>query len=723
MATITALLYGQQEIASAREKAEGTKVTISGRVTNGSELGEIRYLQDQSGGIAVYFSKMSSIQRGDSITVTGLLKDYYTLLEIDPVESVFLHSSDNPLPEPVTLTPSQFEDRYEGMLVRVDQVEFNTLGAFERNTYTFKSGGEDGQIYINSLDSPLIGVSIPTESISLIGVLGSYRGVYQLLPRDVNDLVSFSGIHMIGAPLMHSLSTSGFVVDWSTDQDGTTEAFYGFTPKLEKGVLNTLGETLSHSLQLSGLDASQLVYMQAFSVREGDTAKAKVDVFMTRSESGGEIKAFFNRSVDHSVSLGLMEAIYLNTGIDNKLIEYINQAEESIDFALYNINNNGISNITDALNRANSRGVTVRIVYDGSTSVLGLASLSASIGKIASPRDGYPDYGIMHNKFVVFDANSSKPDRPLVWTGSTNFTEGQIHTDPNNVITLQDQSLARAYAMEFNEMFGSEEALPDPSKARFGPDKLDNTPHQFIVNDKPVECYFSPSDGTHSQILRALETADESAFVATMLITKSDIGDLLAAKNREGVDVKVLLNNYDQYGEPIFNTLKTSLREDLRLKGEPGIMHHKYMIVDQGVAHSNPLLLTGSHNWSSSAQLRNDENTLIIFDQGVANAYYQEFVNRFAAGKLVVSNQARRSAGELVKVYPNPTEGQWLHISASSEIELKEITLLDLSGRQLRSLSEPSDTRIRVGDLQPGIYLLQISGTKGESILKKITIL
>ena len=52
------VVFGQQDIASARVRAEGSKVTVSGTATNGSELGVVRFIQDQSGGIAVYSSKM-----------------------------------------------------------------------------------------------------------------------------------------------------------------------------------------------------------------------------------------------------------------------------------------------------------------------------------------------------------------------------------------------------------------------------------------------------------------------------------------------------------------------------------------------------------------------------------------------------------------------------------------------------------------------------------------
>ena len=57
--------------------------------------------------------------------------------------------------------------------------------------------------------------------------------------------------------------------------------------------------------------------------------------------------------------------------------------------------------------------------------------------------------------------------------------------------------------------------------------------------------------------------------------------------------------------------------------------HHKYCIVDQAIASSDPTLITGSHNWSAAAENDNDENTIIYHDQNIANQYYQEFIERF----------------------------------------------------------------------------------------------
>ena len=716
-------LPAQQDIAGARSMSVGSMVTISGIVTNGDELGMIRYVQDHSAGIAVYSAEMSGVQRGDSVTLTGILKDYLSLLEVDPVSSVTVHSGGHQLPEPVWLTPGQFGESYESMLVRVDQATINASGTFQREAYVFTAAGESGQLYINDPYSPLIGSPIPSGPLLLTGLLGAYLGTHQLLPRDQNDLQGYRSIQMTEAPAISNITKSGFTLEWATDAEGSTEALVGLTPALELTPMKLSGTSTTHSLEIDGLNPSEFFYIQAFSVRDQDTAKAALKVVITVSESDGTFRILFNRPVDQSVSLGLMEAEYVPEELDDELIWYINHAEESIDLALYNLNNSGISDITAALNSAHNRGVVVRAVYDGDVNAPGMLDLDAEIGRIASPHANYPHYGIMHNKFVVIDAEAADPSRALVWTGSVNLSYKQIHTDPNNVIIIQDQSLARAYRLEFEEMFGSSGPTPDPELARFGPDKRDNTPHEFLIGGTRVECYFSPTDGTHHQILKAIGSADHSIHVASMLITKEDIGTALAAEAVQGGAVQVLIDDYDQYGKPVVELLRASLGEDIRLHGEAGILHHKYMIVDQELAASDPLVLTGSHNWSESAQVRNDENTLIVHDQGLANAYYQEFVPRFRNGKLLVSdkNSFMFLSQPGIELYPNPASG-WIRIKTEKDMVLESILIMDPAGRILERYDNSLPPVIDVRHFREGIYLMHIRLRDGAAIVKPVII-
>ena len=91
-------LSAQLDIADARDASLGSTVTVKGIVTNGSELGDIRYLQDETAGIAAYPGSGSvggfdEVQVGDEIEVTGVLKDFNGLLEISPITSFNVLSS------------------------------------------------------------------------------------------------------------------------------------------------------------------------------------------------------------------------------------------------------------------------------------------------------------------------------------------------------------------------------------------------------------------------------------------------------------------------------------------------------------------------------------------------------------------------------------------------------------------------------------------------------
>jgi phosphatidylserine/phosphatidylglycerophosphate/cardiolipin synthase-like enzyme len=48
--------------------------------------------------------------------------------------------------------------------------------------------------------------------------------------------------------------------------------------------------------------------------------------------------------------------------------------------------------------------------------------------------------------------------------------------------------------------------------------------------------------------------------------------------------------------------------------------HHKVIIID------GKIVIFGSYNFSDSAEVKNDENVLIVHDEGFAQAFEQEFM-------------------------------------------------------------------------------------------------
>jgi phosphatidylserine/phosphatidylglycerophosphate/cardiolipin synthase-like enzyme len=632
----SSLANAQNTILEARGMPEGTIVTVKGIATNGSEFGVIRYMQDNSAGIAAYGALTGTVNRGDSITVTGTLKMYNQLLELDPVTSVIVRSAGNALPSPAILAPALISEPYESMLIKIKDATFKDAGlTFAGNKkYEFTANGETGFIYIKT-GQDIVGTTIPNALVDITAICSQYdfanpSGGYQLLPRDLNDIHLTSSIYLTGTLSNTLFTKTNLDFSWTTNISGTTEIYYGPTAEnITANVAVGNGGSINHSISISGLSAGEITWVQAFSVLGSDTAKSAIRPYATISNSGGDMKIYFNSPVDISYSKGV-DAIYLHNLIDDTLINYINRAKYTIDFTIYNFNNDGISNISNALKAAANRGVRVRVIGCGTTDNLGIDELIGSAVHLLIGPSGSQRAGIMHNKFIVFDAESADPNDPLVWTGSTNFTDGQINLDANNVIIVQDQSLARSYQIEFEEMWGSTGDNPDAIKARFGSTKKNNTPHEFVIDGKRVECYFSPTDGVNGRIVEVINTADNDLSIATMLITRTDMADAIAARKSLGVSANVITNNASGNSTAVNDILSASLGVHYTFDGESaGILHNKYMVVDQDAPASDPLVFTGSHNWSASADNDNDENTLVVHDATVANIYYQQFAQRF----------------------------------------------------------------------------------------------
>ncbi len=725
--------FAQSTILEARGMAIGTAVTVKGLVTNGSELGSIRYFQDNTAGIAAYGSLLNSVNVGDSVTITGTLKNYNGLLELDPLSNVTIRSTGHPDPEPFVLTPIQLTETYESRLVKVNNAIFADAGTlFTGNKkYTFTANGETGYFYVKTGQN-IVGQLIPSGLVNLTGILSQYTftgsGGYQILPRTIADFEIASSIYLTSSLINTNFTQAELDFSWTTNIAGTTEMFYGFSPETvrENQSAGTGGST-SHSISLTNLPIGDVVWVQAFSVSENDTAFSSITPFATISNSSGDIKVYFNTQVNNSYSTGV-NAQFVNQAIDDTLIKYINRAKYTIDLAIYNFNNDGISNISNALNAAAERGVVCRIIGCGTSANLGIDELTGTnmhtlIGPSSSSRPG-----IMHNKFFLFDTESADSNDPLVWTGSTNLTSGNINTDANNVIIIQDQSLARAYRIEFEEMWGSTSNTPNASKARFGSFKKNNTPHEFVINGKRVESYFSPSDGVNSKISQTIATSTNDLSIATMLLTRTEIANAIAASHTAGSSVNMLTNALGNNDATVNSTLLAALGAEHYVADteRPGVMHNKYMIVDQSATESDPLVLTGSHNWSLSADNDNDENTLIVHDATIANIYYQNFAPLFTINNGVITGiESPMSFNNQLAVFPNPIKDGHFTLSFNSSLnENGALQLIDITGKVIYSspiqiLSGENLVVFKLPNSYKGFCILRLT-TKNKAMNQKV---
>jgi len=298
------------------------------------------------------------------------------------------------------------------------------------------------------------------------------------------------------------------------------------------------------------------------------------------------------------------EAKAYRGGPDEALAEAIGAARASVELAIYDLDS---WHLRDALLDAHRRGVAVRMVIedDNFDRPEIQALLEAGIPIVLDRRNAS-----MHDKFAVID-------RYEVWTGSMNFTISDAYRSDNNLIRLRSTHLAENYLAEFEEMF---------SAGQFGANSPAGSPYpEFTINDALIETYFSPEDDTAARIIALIEAAQESIRFLAFSFTSDDIAAAMLSATERGVQVAGVFEA-SQYssnvGTEFDNLLAAGL--DVRLDGNPNQMHHKVIIIDRQI------VITGSYNFSKSAETSNDENTLILHSEEIAGLYLDEFERIFA---------------------------------------------------------------------------------------------
>ncbi len=721
------------DISVARSKPDGDTVKVRGVVTYAQPsktAAKTIYIQDFSGGIALYDQKTDTLQIGDSVEVKGILKQFSNLLELSPVDSVLLFARDLSLPAPKVITIPQALEVFESQLVKMFGVSFVESGIFDGGTsgttYHITDGASQLDVRI-PYNSALVGTSIPVGLLDIVGVVGQYNTAYQLIPRTTADLLVYLGPQIISTPVLSSLTDTSFAVDWSTFFDGNSVVYFGSTKNLGDSVVVSTPVTY-HSVTVSGLKSGRVYYYQVQSANGSGVAKSFIAPLVTTSTtSSGEMDVYFNYSVDTGYGLKPLA----NDSIDlmMKLLERISSATQTIDMAVYSFDDFGSSpalvanRIADSLIVAEDRGVKIRIVFDNKITTTPLSKLIAAGIPVVKRAVPGTDNGIMHNKFFIFDGrDTTNAMDDWVITGSWNITNIGTVDDAQDAIFIQDQSLARIYTLEFEEMFGSSTETPNLASAHFGPTKQDNTPHFTYISGKKVEVFYSPSDHTTSNLIRVISSAERNIFFGILAFTRDDIAQTLVTRNNVGVTVRGLI---DQQPSVLGNLQGAGV--DALQAGHSvvtGFFHHKYAVVDPFNDESDPLVITGSHNWSSAAEDDNDENTLMIHSGDIARQYVQEFTARYkeSGGTGIITSisdiaSVVPTSFRLDQNYPNPfnpntvIEYQIPGVGTRHAVSLR---VYDLLGREVTILvneEKPAGSYQVTWDasyLSSGVYFYQI---------------
>ena len=357
------------------------------------------------------------------------------------------------------------------------------------------------------------------------------------------------------------------------------------------------------------------------------------------------IQVYFNRSVKTDVAL--YEPATGNVQLDELLAEYIGRANYSIDFCVYSLSR---WCVVDSLISAYERGVKVRVIVEHDNLNSYIDSLSNAGIPVIDDAYGYYNSGnySMHNKFLVVDfRDSTFTDDDFIWTGSYNPSYYGTFYNANNVVIVRDTGVARAYTLEFEEMWGSRTESPSYYGSRFGPRKYDNTPHHFVVDGHDIYVYFSPADSSKAHLVEQVNDADRSIYFCIYSFTNQDISDAMKGRWDSG-DVMVAAvfdslfwldsghnsESWDLSGLGGGNPWDPPAYVYVDSLSGGGILHHKYMLIDR--LGDDPTVITGSMNWTYYGDRYNDENIIVIKDPVTVDQFYQEFAARYeeAGGTL-----------------------------------------------------------------------------------------
>ncbi len=149
-----------------------------------------------------------------------------------------------------------------------------------------------------------------------------------------------------------------------------------------------------------------------------------------------------------------------------------------------------------------------------------------------------------------------------------------------------------------------------------------------------MEVLFHPQDPTLEKIADYFAKAQSHIEIAMYNMETSNKSPLIVALASEPLKSRIAKGElkirviFEGYGKPEDNNKKMQDLEDLgldvRFLGAGKMIHHKFAVIDMGTAQ--PMLITGSANWSLSSRQYYSENIVFMQNEQTITAQYsQEF--------------------------------------------------------------------------------------------------
>ena len=405
------------------------------------------------------------------------------------------------------------------------------------------------------------------------------------------------------------------------------------------------------------------------------------DIWFNRGVAGSQAYArkFGKKKPDQTQPLS-EQMVWLSRGLFEALVGFIETASgaDAADYQLRAILYEfKYAPVGEAFLRAKEAGADVDIRYEAKSYKEENEKMidAVGIGDICSPQKSRT--GIRHNKFIVL-VHQGTP--VAVWTGSTNISPGGIFGHSNVGHAIWDQDIAQMF-LDYWEAL----ADPDvkPAALRASCQAVTPTPAD-VQPPKVVTVLFSPRDpvdpGTSSPTLQ---------WYADLLASAKSIACMTFAFNFDRVFAKAVEGDTDALTYLVFDKAPDDLQETQIRRNKNAVIavgskleqgdlenfvgealtgfnrnryiHDKFFLVDP--LSDDPIVVTGTANFSEPSQETNDENMVVIRgDTRIADIYFGEFMRvfdhhyvRYIVAKLKLEGVQDPDAG-----YLKVTTGEWL---------------------------------------------------------------
>jgi phosphatidylserine/phosphatidylglycerophosphate/cardiolipin synthase-like enzyme len=150
---------------------------------------------------------------------------------------------------------------------------------------------------------------------------------------------------------------------------------------------------------------------------------------------------------------------------------------------------------------------------------------------------------------------------------------------------------------------------------------------QTLLEHETIQIHFSPGGSPTTAVLKTLDNATKSVLVQAYSFTSAPIAAALKRAHDRGVAVNVILDRSQRSERYTSATFLQHAGISVWIDSAHAISHNKVMVIDESI------VITGSFNFTKSAEERNAENLLVINSQHVAREYTANWKKHMAHSK------------------------------------------------------------------------------------------